>query len=147
MYKLTHAALCKDIGLPRADSPSFVTIFTLPQAEYLSVTVEWMRKLVSEYQGTDDVFCQAFLATVVFHSAQETTIQVTSDAREYLKSLGNQHCHFDSTPGLLPGPYVQIGQQLREAWKVVPDTYGTAMVTLKPQSRYAYEISSNILYH
>lgn len=99
------------------------------------MTADWLRACVQEYENTDDVFDKAFLATVVFHGAVAGDVEFTSDAREYLLKLGNEQVVFVTLPDLLPGPYLVIGGKLRDVWKLVDDSNGTCMATLKPQSK------------
>jgi hypothetical protein len=91
-----------------------------------------MRKTVEEYEKGDDVFDKAFLATVIFYGVEEHDVTLTDRAREYLGKLGNKHIAFITSPRLLPGPYVLVGNELRDVWKLVNDSNGTCMVTLKP---------------
>ena len=88
-----------------------------------------------EHLKSDVVFHEAFLATIIFHGVKEDFVELTDDARRYLTELGNERVVFHSSPDLLPGPYVIIGQKLRDAWKLIDDVNGTCMATLKPQTQ------------
>jgi hypothetical protein len=91
---------------------------------------------VGAYETKDDVFHTAFLDTVVFSGADGAHVNFTKEAQEYLGKLGNQHVIFVPSFELLPGPYVLIGNELRDVWKITDDSHGTCMATLKPQSKY-----------
>jgi len=99
------------------------------------VTADWVRVRVEKYTTCDDVFDKAFLATVIFHGAKEDSVELTDEAREYLSKVGNEQVVFVPSTELLPGPYVSLGGQLRDVWKLVDDANGTCMTTLKPQSK------------
>lgn len=88
------------------------------------------------YSGQDDVFHEQFLNTVIFHStSQGEDVKITDEARLYLQERGTQQVVCASVPQLLPGPYVLVGTQLRDVWKLVDDINGTCVATLKPQQR------------
>jgi hypothetical protein len=114
---------------------SLAAVFNLPQGEKPTVTSDWMRELVEKYNSCDDVFDKAFLEIVVFAGAREYDVEFTDEAQQYLRELGNQQVVFVSSPGLLPGPYALVGGELRDVWKLVDDSNGTCMATLKPQSK------------
>jgi hypothetical protein len=111
------------------------TVFTLPKDDKLKVTADYIRQQVNRYNEVDDVFHNAFLATVVLEGTKEDVITITNDAREYLHGLGTQRIICTESENLLPGPYAVVGDQLRDAWKLIDDINGTCMVTLKPQSK------------
>ena len=112
-------------------------MFTLPKDNKLRVTADWVRGLVRQYESEDDVFQRAFLATVVFSGAEEVDVEFTEEAQAYLNQLGNRHVVFVARPSqpLLPGPYVLVERELRDVWKIMDDTNGTCVATLKPQSK------------
>lgn len=109
-------------------------MLSLPHDKYLRVSGEWIRSSVENYVNIDDVFNVSFLRTIVFHGAAEDQVDVTADARKYLAQQGNERIVFLTEPNLRPGPYYCYGEELRDIWKLVDDTSGTYMVTLKPQS-------------
>ena len=90
---------------------------------------------MQSYEARDDVFHRAFLTVVIFAGANEHDVEVTDSARQYLRELGNQQVMFVSTPELLPGPYALVRGNLRGVWKLVDDSNGTCMATLKSQSQ------------
>lgn len=94
-----------------------------------------MRQQVNTYNEVDDVFHNAFLATVVLHGLGQDSVTITTEARDYLDGLGTKCVICIDSETLLPGPYAVIGNQLRDAWKLIDDVNGTCMVTLKPQSK------------
>ena len=99
------------------------------------MTADWVLAGVAEYERVDDVFDSAFLATVILTGAKKADVEITDDAEECFAELGNKQAMFVPSPKLLPGPYVLVGQELRDVWKLVDDFNGTCMATLKPQSR------------
>ncbi|PTB59993.1 hypothetical protein M431DRAFT_488772 [Trichoderma harzianum CBS 226.95] len=102
----------KDSKLPKMVGLNLATVFPVPPETSTEISMAWMRKILDEYR-TDDVFNQAFLANVVFEH-------------------GMKQYAFGSSSNYLPGPHVMVDQELREVWKLVDDSYGTCMVTLKP---------------
>lgn len=110
-----------------------MTVFTLPQNVKLRVTADWVRVSVEKYETDDNVFDKAFLVTVIFYGAKKDDVELTDESREYLGKLGNEQVLFVSSPELLPGPYVLVGHELRDVWKIVDDSSGNRMATLKPQ--------------
>lgn len=112
----------------------------LPEGpERRQVTVEWMKHIIATHERDDDVFRRDFLATVILSGAKEGEFDVRQEARDYLTSLGNQRvvllpCR---SPAVLPGPYLLVGKHVRDVWRIVDDSHGTCMETLKPQSRYS----------
>lgn len=105
-------------------------------SEKRQITASWVQDTLQEYEQRDDVFDTAFLATVVFHGAEERSVALTDEAREYLGKLGNKQVAFVASPELpelLPGPYVLVGHELRDVWKLATDTHGASMVTLEPK--------------
>jgi len=116
----------RDVGL--------ITVFSLPEEKPARVTGDWIRSKVRDYIDNDDVFSPSFLKTVVFHGATEDDAEFSVDAREYLAHLGNERVVFLSEPSLLPGPYCCWGEELRDVWKLVDDSNGTCMATLKPHA-------------
>lgn len=111
------------------------TVFTLPKGDrFKEVTAEYIQHEVNRYNKVDDVFHNAFLATVVLQGRWEG-FPITTEARDYLHGLGTKCIICTESDNLLPGPYAVIGGQLRDAWKLIDDINGTCMVTLKPQSK------------
>ncbi|RSM10374.1 hypothetical protein CDV31_007250 [Fusarium ambrosium] len=121
-----------DLALP-IPNYALIAVITLPEQESIRITVEWLQDRLSSY-SKDDVFNNSFLATIVFQGPEKDVVASTKEITEYLEGLGCQTTCFCSLPGLLPGPYVYVNQQLRHVWKLVDDTNGTCMVTLKPRS-------------
>lgn len=99
------------------------------------MTADGIRRQVNWYNEVDDVFHNAFLATVVLQGSREDDVTITNDARDYLHGLGTKRIIFAESETLLPGPYAIVGDQLRDAWKLIDDINGTCMVTLKPQTK------------
>ncbi|KAF2020416.1 amidase signature enzyme [Aaosphaeria arxii CBS 175.79] len=99
------------------------------------LTADYIRSQVDKYSETDGVFQKAFLAVVVLEGLEEEFVTVTQQARDYLNSLGARSIICTSNKSISPGPYVIIDGHLRNAWKVVDDSNGTCMVTVKPQSK------------
>lgn len=113
-------------------------VFHVPQNTETTpeLTADWVQAAISTYEHEDDVFHTDFLKIVVFIGANRNDVLFTDSAREYLAKLGNQHVVFDSSIDLLPGPYLAVGSELRDVWKIANDTHGTCMATLQPQSKY-----------
>lgn len=125
----------KHLILP--DDPDFalVTVISLPQEQTkFEITGQWGKERVQKC-NSDDVFHGGFFSNIVFHGAEEDNIAITAEAAEYLAEIGNKQTVFSSLPRLLPGPYACVNQELREVWKLVDDSNGTCMITLKPSSR------------
>ena len=118
-------------------------MFPLPDDKEFKVTSDYVRQRVKAYLEADDVFHSAFLATVVFYGAEADVVTITTDARECLDELGAKRIINTDTGGLLPGPYALVGNQLKDVWKLIDDSNGTCMVTLKPQSKYTKAFSVN----
>lgn len=87
------------------------------------------------YKTADDVFDDAFLATVIFHGASEDDVELAEEAQAYLAKLGIKQVIFLALPELLPRLYALVGNELRDVWKLVDDADETYMATLKPQSK------------
>ncbi|KAM4057223.1 amidase [Hirsutella rhossiliensis] len=127
--------------LPWAHDFGLVSVLRVPQHRHGSnekrqITASWVQDTVHEYEQRDDVFDTAFLATVIFHGADERSVTLTDEAREYLGKLGNKQVAFiapPELPHLLPGPYLLVGHELRDVWKLAADTHGASMVTLEPK--------------
>ncbi|OQN95269.1 hypothetical protein B0A48_18566 [Cryoendolithus antarcticus] len=134
MLSIWEARLLKEsIELPDASDFSLATVFTLKDLKKPTGTHRWIRDAVQHYLERDDVFNESFLASVIFQGAGEDDVACSEEAREHLRALGNQSITFISAPTLLPGPYAIIDQQLRDVWKLIDDSYGSCMATLKPQ--------------
>lgn len=104
------------------------TVFSnLPVA---SITDEWIRKRLAEYKR-DDVFREEFLTCVVFNASPKPSI--SDEAINLLREHGMEEYVFTWSRDYLPGPHAIVDQELREVWKLVDDSNGTCMVTLKPQ--------------
>lgn len=56
---------------------------------------------------------------------------ITKEADEHLKQLGNLFIVIVAESDLLPGPYTLVGNEMRDVWKIVDDSFGTCMTTLK----------------
>lgn len=124
-----------------------VCVFQLPESPKPHVTVEWIEHAIATYERDDDVFQKAFLRTVIFSGAKEGEVTLPPKAQDYLATVGNQRVIFlpCSSATILPGPYFLAGHQLRDVWKIVDDSHGTCMETLKPQSRYPASFLAFIL--
>ena len=101
------------------------------------LTVEWIEHVIATYERGDDVFQRAFLRTVIFSGANEGEVDLPLKARDHLATVGTQRIIFLPSSSVLSGPYLFVGHQLRDVWKIVDDSHGTCMETLKPQSRYS----------
>ncbi|KKP04311.1 hypothetical protein THAR02_03588 [Trichoderma harzianum] len=110
------------------------TVFPIPPEASTEISEAWMRKILDEYK-TDDMFNEAFLANVVFLQPRGRRGEhpVTKDAIKFLQEHGMKDYTFISSSNYLPGPHVLADQELREVWKMVDDSNGTCMVTLKLQ--------------
>ncbi|KAH8122242.1 amidase signature enzyme [Trichoderma asperelloides] len=122
----------QDSALPKSSAVELklATVFDIPPDGPASITDEWIRKCLDEYRH-DDVFSEEFLACVVFNASRKPS--VSSEAIDLLKEHGMKEYVVTSSTDYLPGPHVIVDQQLREVWKLVDDSNGTCMVTLKPQ--------------
>lgn len=109
-----------------------MTVFHVP-ADEIRITQSWIRARVQKYERDDDVFQQGFLAGVILTGSSESEIEVTSEARDYLSSVGMQwmQCKSASKLGqnVLPGPYCLVDGHLRDVWRLFKDTHGTLMTT------------------
>ncbi|KAK3328636.1 amidase signature domain-containing protein [Cercophora scortea] len=125
-----------NLTVPLTQDFGLVTVITLqPGIRHPKVTADWVRPIIEAYKNNDDVFSHDFLATVIFYGTDKRHVQFADDAREYLTQLGNKHVIFmpATSPTLWPGPYALVKGKLRNVWKLVDDSNGTCMVTLKPQ--------------
>ncbi|KAI1127063.1 amidase signature domain-containing protein [Nemania abortiva] len=120
--------------VPSLRNVGLITVFRVPPDKIPQVSGEWIRSRVERYLAEDDVFNTSFLKTVVF-CGLEGDGELSNDASEYLSHLGNERVVFLSKPYLLPGPYACWGEEIRDVWKLVDDSNGTCMATLKPQER------------
>jgi len=114
---------------------NLATVFVLPKEDSFKVTSDYIRQQVSKYNELDDVFHNAFLATVVLQGPGEDSVTITPEARDFLHSLGMRRIIREESNVLLPGPYAIVEGHFRDVWKLVDDINGTCMVTLKPQSQ------------
>lgn len=101
--------------------------------------------MVQRYKTQDDVFNQSFLYYVLFKVVpgfDQHDVQITPEAKNYLKAPGNMAWSFDAAlpTELLPGPYALVKGELRQVLKLVDDSNGTCMATLKPLSKYSYPL-------
>ncbi|KAJ4865610.1 amidase domain-containing protein [Trichoderma breve] len=114
---------------------NLATVFPVPPENSIDISEEWMRKHLDEYK-TDDVFNEVFLANVVFLESRQRNAfgrpHITKDAINFLYEHGTKQYTSSSSSNYLPGPHVLVDQELREVWKLVDDSYGTCMITLKP---------------
>ncbi|KAM6478094.1 amidase signature domain-containing protein [Trichoderma sp. SZMC 28011] len=126
----------KDSRLPKTVGINLTTVFPVPPENSIYISEEWMRKHLDEYK-TDDVFNEAFLANVVFLESLERNAfgrpHITKEAVNFLYEHGMKRYTKSSSSNYLPGPHVLVDQELREVWKLVDDSNGTCMVTLKPK--------------
>lgn len=113
------------------ESFALATVFKFPRDAKTKLSEKWLRQSIEDYENRDDVFNEKFLQLVIFQGVEPA--EYSDDAKAYLRKLGNRKTLFISSPELLPGPYVAIGNQLRDVWKLVDDSYGTCMTTVKPQ--------------
>ncbi|PNP47805.1 hypothetical protein THARTR1_10490 [Trichoderma harzianum] len=133
-----YIALCskQDSELPRTIGLNLATVFPVPPKRSTKISEAWVRKHLDEYK-TDDVFNEAFLANVVFLEPRKRhgfgRHPITKDAIKFLRERGMKRYTFSSSSNYPLGPYVLVNQELREVWKLVDDSNGTCMVTLKPQ--------------
>ncbi|EHK20648.1 uncharacterized protein TRIVIDRAFT_223620 [Trichoderma virens Gv29-8] len=115
---------------------NLATVFLVPSDGSTIISDEWMRRRLDEYKK-DDVFNEAFLANVIFLESRKRhridKHSITKETIKFLKEHGMKQCIFSSSPNYLPGPHVMVDQELREVWKLVDNSNGTCMVTLKPQ--------------
>lgn len=129
------------MALPISQDFALATVFYLPQQNGFQVTKEWIHQGVQWYKAQDDAFNISFLYYVVFKVVpgfDQHEVQMTPDAKNYLKALGNMVCSFDAAlpAELLPGPYALVKGELRQVLKLVDDS----MATLKPLSKYSYPL-------
>ncbi|KAL7934352.1 amidase signature domain-containing protein [Trichoderma chlorosporum] len=126
----------QDLTLPQTVGLTLTTVFPVPSDRSTEISDEWIRKHLDEYKQ-DDVFNEAFLANVVFLEPRKghgfDRHSITKEAFQLLEDHGMKQCVFNSSASYLPGPHVMVDQELREVWKLVDDSNGTCMVTLKPQ--------------
>lgn len=106
----------------------------LPPEPNPTITAAWVLDVIAEYVR-DDVFQTSFLDTVVFSRAYASDFEITQEAYEHLKQLGNRYIVIVAEPDPPPGPYALVGNEMRDVWKIVDDSFGTCMTTLRPQSR------------
>ncbi|KAK3345659.1 hypothetical protein B0H65DRAFT_574824 [Neurospora tetraspora] len=115
------------------------TVFSVPSSgkdARSTVRLSWIQKALKDYEMVDDVFDQAFLATVVFNGGGKRKPRITPKAKQYLTKLGARGIVLCSgVADLPPGPYYMTGHQMRDVWKLEDDTYGTCMVTVAPKSK------------
>ncbi|KAL7917263.1 amidase signature enzyme [Trichoderma austrokoningii] len=119
----------RDLALPKTKAVELklATVFSISPAT--SITVELICKSLDEYKH-DDVFREEFLACVVFNTSRKPSI--SDEAISLLREHGIKYV-VTSSKDYLPGPHVIVDQELREVWKLVDDSNGTCMVTVKPQ--------------
>ncbi|KAK3946710.1 amidase signature domain-containing protein [Pseudoneurospora amorphoporcata] len=114
------------------------TVFSVPSAgkdARTTVRLSWIQKALKDYETVDDVFDQAFLATVVFNGGGKWKPRITPEAKQYLTKLGARDIVlYSGVADLPPGPYYMTGHQMRDVWKLEDDIYGTCMVTVAPKS-------------
>ncbi|KAJ8105970.1 hypothetical protein ONZ43_g7220 [Nemania bipapillata] len=121
------------MSVPSLRNVGLFTVFSVPQMKCSELSAEWIRSSVQNYLENDDVFTTPFLKTVVFHGVDEGSITITPEALDYLAQQGNERRIFITGESLLPGPYVSWGREIRDVWRLVDDSSGTCMLTLKPQ--------------
>lgn len=120
--------------LTRARDFGLVTVMRLPPEPNPTITAAWVLDVIAEYVR-DDVFQTSFLDTVVFSRTYASDFEITQEAYEHLKQLGNRYIVIVAEPDPPPGPYALVGNEMRDVWKIVDDSFGTCMTTLRPQSR------------
>ncbi|KAL4939101.1 amidase signature domain-containing protein [Aspergillus oleicola] len=125
-----------DVQFPHHDDFSLVTVFDVPES-VKTIHRDWIRDQVDSYMKHDDVFHESFLAGVIFSSAEVEELVVSDESRAYLAERGNQFIVYDNAnqnkDTLPPGPYVIIGERLRNVWRLFEDPQGAFMTTLQPQ--------------
>ncbi|KAJ4402241.1 hypothetical protein N0V85_005351 [Neurospora sp. IMI 360204] len=123
----------------RSTRRGLATVFSVPSSgkdAHETVRLSWIQKALKDYETVDDVFDQAFLATVVFNGGGKRKPRITPEAKQYLTKLGARDIVLCSgVADLPPGPYYMTGHQMRDVWKLEDDTYGTCMVTVAPKSK------------
>ncbi|EHK47285.1 uncharacterized protein TrAtP1_010052 [Trichoderma atroviride] len=122
----------RDSALPKTNAVELklATVFSIPPDGPASITDEWIRKCLDGYKH-DDVFGEEFLQCVVFNTSRK--LSVSNEAIHLLREHGMKEYVVTSSTDYFPGPHVIVDQELREVWKLVDDSNGTCMVTLKPQ--------------
>lgn len=126
----------KDVLLESHEDFSLVTVFSVAQCPKSKITESWMQESVQKYKSTDDVFHEAFLSGVIFHGASED-VEIADNAQDFLSKLGTQWIQYmpptSPAQNLLPGPYVLVGNRLRDVWRLFDDTNGAFMMTFRPR--------------
>jgi hypothetical protein len=127
----------QDFVIPDQNHFSLVTVFVVPRNS-TEVTETWIREVVKQYEVDDDVFQLSFLSGCIFRFTAHGDIKIQSGVYQYLESIGNQwiQCIPSDISENAPvaGPQIIYQGRLREIWKLVDDTHGTFMTTLRPQS-------------
>ncbi len=102
------------------------------------VTEIWLREALETYRLIDDVFCDDFLSGVIFtRVAGSTSPEISPAANKLLESLGMSWSDIlhsndeDDVPP--PGPYVVVGQQLLEIFRLYDDFQGAFMNSLESE--------------
>ena len=110
-----------------------MTVFHLSNEKSIQLTEKWLHEIIDEYKNRDDIFTESFLSGVIFYGPSES--KLTNEAQEYLKKHGNKWIKFLSASGPipLPGPYACIAGNMRDVWKLVEDSHGTCMTSIRPQ--------------
>ncbi|KAJ4305605.1 hypothetical protein N0V90_001136 [Kalmusia sp. IMI 367209] len=110
-----------EIQGPHVAQPA--TVFNIPEEERL--TAPWLDREISRFTKNDDVWSNAFLATVVFTYSSER--HVVDLERDRLKPRGE-------------GPYFLHMGRLYPAYRLYPDTIGAFVVgTVPAEESYHYK--------
>jgi hypothetical protein len=109
-----------------------------------SIDARWLEKVLDNFRS-DDVFKEPFLATVIFTAPQNLKIDITQDARDFLKRRGVKRVEIwikDDAPN--PGPYFARSRTLWPASRLYDDTHGAFLHSLRlGHSGYAIFFNQN----
>jgi hypothetical protein len=101
--------------------------------------LKWIKEVVEKYKSIDDVWEEAFLATVLIIHPKRPDVDVSEDARAYLNARGTKRIITrtvnESETQILPGPYTFSGRSLYAAWKLYEDTHNAFLHTLVQDSK------------
>lgn len=76
--------------LTRARDFGLVTVMRFPPEPNPTITAAWVLDVIAEYVR-DDVFQTSFLDNVVFSRTYASDFEITQEAYEHLKQLGNRY--------------------------------------------------------
>ncbi|KAF2205659.1 amidase signature enzyme [Delitschia confertaspora ATCC 74209] len=113
---------------------SYVTVVFCEKLR--DITSAWIGSIIANYIAKDDVFTHEFLETIIFIYSGSNSLNITDDAREYLKSQGVKTVVTSplspSNKQLTSGPYLCSSGRLYQVWKLHEDTHGAFLHTLVP---------------